>query len=165
MKKEKVLQYLNQHNIEYELHNHPPAFTVEEAEKYCSHIPGLHCKNLFFRDPKGRNHLLFIFPNNKPIDIKTLGRITGFGRLSFASPERMMRYLGVQPGSVSPFGLINDSKSEVRLYIDQEVKDAEWVTFHPNDNSATLVLSANAFSQYLNSLNNTIEIISTNTTS
>ena len=156
---DKVLGYLDDKEIIYELFRHPPAFTVEEAQKLCDDIPGMHCKNLFFRDPKGRNHLLAIFPNTKNVDIKALGQITGYGRLSFASPQRMMKYLGVSPGSVSPFGLINDTNSEVVLFLDPEVRAAESITFHPNDNSATLLLSRHMFDRFLSTLKNKIELL------
>ena len=154
---EEVLKYLDSKNISYTLFTHESVFTVEEAEKYCSHIPGLHCKNLFLRDHKGRKHYLLILPNNKPINLKNFSALLN-DRLSFASSKRMLKYLGVEPGSVSVFGLINDLNAEVIVYIDQEVYDADHVTFHPNDNSATLVLEQNMFHDYINSINNQIII-------
>ncbi len=155
---EKVFQHLHQFNIEYTLHSHQAAFTVEEAQKYCSHIPGLHCKNLFLRDHKGKRHFLLVLPNTKPVDLKLFNSLLN-DRLSFGSSKRMFKYLGVEPGSVSPFGLINDEHSKVLLYIDQEVYEAELVTFHPNDNSATLELTKENFHLYLSSINNSIQIL------
>jgi len=155
---EKVLKYLDAKNISYKLHTHEAVFTVEEAEKYCSHIPGMHCKNLFMRDHKGKRHYLLILPNNKPIDLKIFSALLN-DRLSFASAKRMMKYLGVEPGSVSVFGLINDLNSEIIVYIDKDVHDAEQVTFHPNDNKATLVLERNMFHTYLESLKNDVTIM------
>ena len=154
-----VTEYLDDKGIEYTLYTHPPVFTVEAAQEHCSHIPGMHCKNLFFRDPKGRNHILVIIPNTKPVDIKLLGQKTGFGRLSFASKERMNKYLGLEPGSVSVFGLINDKNAEVHLYLDKELADTKEITFHPNDNSATLVLTQEMFEKYLSTIENGVHYI------
>jgi len=154
-----VTKYLDERDIAYKLFTHPPVDTVEAAQQHCSHIPGLHCKNLFFRDPKGRNHLLVVLPNTKPLDIKYLGQITGYGRLSFASERRMMKYLGLEPGSVSPFGLINDRQSEVVVFLDEEVCNAPLVTFHPNDNRATLLMEKEMFDRFLTSVRNRIEVI------
>lgn len=155
---EDVLNYLDTHQVKYTLYTHPAAFTVEEAHEYCSHIPGLHCKNLFMRDHKGKRHFLLILPNTKSVDLKSFSK-TLDDRLSFASDRRMMRYLGVTPGSVSPFGLINDSESEVRVYLDKEVAEAENLTFHPNINTATLSLSREMFDRFLDTLTNSIKIV------
>ena len=159
--RQELLDYLNSINVKYDLYEHPPAFTVEEAIKYCSHIPGMHCKNLFMRDHKGRRHFLLILPNDKPIDLKAFSALLN-DRLSFASAKRMLKYLGVEPGSVSVFGLINDKESEVMLYIDKAVHEAELLTFHPNDNSATLVLENSMFKKYLDSLSQRIEVLAFN---
>ncbi len=79
------------------------------------------------------------------------------GKLSFASPERMMRYLGLEPGSVSPFGLINDTDHHVILFLDSRLKDAPSLSFHPNDCRGTIVIEQSAFRQFLNSVGNTVE--------
>ena len=83
------------------------------------------------------------------------------GTLSFASPERMMRYLGLDPGRVSPFGLINDAEHHVILFLDTRLKDAETLSFHPNDCRGTVVISQEAFQQYLASVGNRVEYINT----
>lgn len=153
-----VLSYLDDNNISYTLHNHPAAFTVEETKEYCSHIPGMHCKNLFMRDHKGRCHFLLILPNDKAVDLKAFSKKLN-DRLSFGSDKRLMKYLGLTPGSVSPFGLINDSNAEVIIYLDKSVYDAQKVTFHPNINTATLELTKDMFESYLNTLDNDIRIV------
>ncbi len=90
------------------------------------------------RNKKGNRHYLIILEHSKKPDIKALNRDLGEDRLSFASPERLMRYLGLEPGAVSPFGLINDKEKEVRVVIDEDLKQAERVNFHPNVNTATV---------------------------
>ncbi len=84
------------------------------------------------------------------------------GKLSFASPERMMRYLGLEPGSVSPFGLINDVEHHVILFLDTRLKDAATLSFHPNDCRGTVVITQDAFQKYLATIGNQVEYIKTN---
>jgi len=95
--------------IEYEYHEHPPGPTVEEALKYWKDIDSAHCKNIFFRNHKGNRHYLVISDHRYPLDIHDLEKRLKQGKLSFASPKRLLKYLGLTPGSVSLFGLINDS--------------------------------------------------------
>jgi len=99
---------LNELQISFEYHEHPPAPTIEIAMQYWKNIDATHCKNLFFRNHKGNKHYLVIFDCSKNLDIHSLEKILKQGKLSFASEQRMKKYLGLLPGSVSPFGLIND---------------------------------------------------------
>ena len=148
-KEQKVYETLKELGIPFEVAHHPPVFTVEEAEKHWENIRGTHCKNLFVRNKKGNRHYLVIVESSKRADLKDLNRQLGEDRLSFASPERMKRYLGLEPGAVSPFGLIYDRDKEVRVVLDKDLKATEWVSFHPNVNTATLTLSAGDFLKYL----------------
>jgi len=135
---QKVLETLKKLNIHYTYHEHPPAYTVEDAQQYAEGIEGLHCKNLFLRNYKGNKHYLLITENEKPLRIKEIGKRLGYGNLSFASPERLKKYLGLEPGSVSPFGLMNDLNNATLVLLDEEAEKYEHITFHPNDNRATL---------------------------
>ena len=103
-----VLDCLEALGIPYVRHVHPPVATVAEAERYWTDLRGAHCKNLFLRNNKGNRHYLVIAEASRRVDLKALTRTLGEDRLSFASPERLKRYLGLEPGSVSPFGLIHD---------------------------------------------------------
>lgn len=154
--RKRVFGYLDARGIEYKVYEHPEAPTVEIAEQYWAKIPGnvTHCKNLFMRNHKGDKHYLVIMPAHKPLDIHALWEKIGSTRLSFASPERMIRYLGVTPGSVSVFGLINDANAEVELILDSELEGAESVSFHPNDNTASVVITGAELRKYLESLPN-----------
>lgn len=136
-----VLQQLDEWNINYTLYNHPPLPTIEIALSYWKNITATHCKNLFFRNHKGNRHYLVIFECHKNLPIHDLEHLLHQGKLSFASPERMERYLGTTPGSVSLFGLINDHGKQVYLFIDEDVLNAPTVSFHPNDNTASLTIS------------------------
>jgi Ala-tRNA(Pro) deacylase len=109
-KEQKVYRTLDKLDIPYVRHEHPPVYTVEEAEQHWENITGAHCKNLFLRNKKGNRHYLLVLDSSKRADLKTLEKQLGEDRLSFASPERLMRYLGLEVGAVSPFGLINDTQ-------------------------------------------------------
>ena len=145
----KVFSVLKSLGIEYTVHNHPPVYTVEEAEEHWGNIKGTHCKNLFVRNKKGKRHYLVILESRKRADLKHLNAQLGEDRLSFASPERLKRYLDLEPGAVSPFGLINDSNKEVQVVLDKDLKEADWVSFHPNDNTATVTIAYKDFEKFL----------------
>ena len=154
-----VEDFLKSHNIQYALHEHPAVSTCEEAEKYCGNIPGLACKNLLLRDKKGKRYFLVVLPAKKRSDLKEFAEIVGEGKVSFASPEALLEKLGIEKGAVSPFGLLNDTKHEVEVYVDREVYNADVVSFHPNRNTASLELSGEMFHKFLRAIENKIKII------
>jgi Ala-tRNA(Pro) deacylase len=143
--------------IAYSRHEHPPVPTVEEAEKYWSAIDATHCKNLFLRNQKGDRHYLLIVEHSKKVDLRKTADQIGDGKLSFGSPERLLKHLGLTPGSVSPFGLINDRNHSVRVFIDRDLKSAERLSFHPNINTVTLTLAAADFSRFLDACGNPVQ--------
>ncbi|MFI5178603.1 MAG: prolyl-tRNA synthetase associated domain-containing protein, partial [Vicinamibacterales bacterium] len=116
---QQVYDRLAELGILYERHEHPPVATVEEAEQHWAGIDAAHCKNLFLRNQKGTRHYLVIIRHSKRADLRAVADQIGDGKLSFASPERLMTHLGLTPGSVSPFGLINDRLHAVRVVIDR----------------------------------------------
>ena len=127
----RVYKVLDELGISYARHEHPPVFTVEEAEKHWTQITGAHCKNLFLRNKKGNRHYLVILEASKVADLKSLNKLLGEDRLSFASAERLMKFLGLETGAVSAFGLINDTENHVQVVIDEDLKQAAAVNFHP----------------------------------
>jgi len=157
---QQVYEILRELDISYTKHEHPPVYTVEEAEQHWENITGAHCKNLFLRNKKGKNHYLVIAKSEKRVDLKALTSRLGEDRLSFASPERMMRYLGLEPGAVSPFGLINDRENAVVVVIDQDLKEASHVNFHPNVNTATVGITFADFEKFLTHCGNPIRYLS-----
>ncbi len=138
---------LTQHGIEFQVHEHPPVQTCEELAQYG--VPGLPCKNLFLRDQKKTRYLLVVLPAAQKTDLKKLAEQVGDKKLSFVNPETLMQKLGVEPGAVSPFGLLNNTEGDVELWIDREVLDAPVVHFHPNRNTASLELTKEMFKIYL----------------
>ncbi len=158
-KSEKVLQLLSELDIKYELYEHPPVPTVEDALPYWDKIDATHCKNLFFRNHKGNRHYLVILKHNRKLNIRDLEQRLKQGKISFASPQRMERYLGLSGGSVSVFGLINDEENHVHLFLDDGLKSAEKISFHPNENNATVVISDQSFIKFLDWSKNSYEFI------
>jgi Ala-tRNA(Pro) deacylase len=146
---QKVLDVLQQLGIPWERHEHPPVFTVEQAEVHWQGISGLHVKNLFLRNDRGNRHYLVILGTSKKVDLKVLAKLLGEDRFSFASAERLKRCLGVEAGSVSAFSLINDTDRAVDVVIDEDLKSADRVGFHPNDNTATLTVRSADFLKFL----------------
>ncbi|MGZ5498246.1 MAG: prolyl-tRNA synthetase associated domain-containing protein [Candidatus Aminicenantales bacterium] len=152
----KVLETLDKLGIPYVRHEHPPVATVEEAEKHWAGLKGTHCKNLFLRNYKGNRHYLVIAPVTRGIDLKRLTAQLDEDRLSFASAERLKRWLGVEPGSVSPFGLVNDEAHHVQVVCDIALKSGSALGFHPNVNTATLEITLADFEKFLASCGNTV---------
>lgn len=158
-KDKKVYDILDQLNISYEIHEHPEVLTVEDALKYWKDIEGVHCKNLFFRNQKGKIHYLVVMKHDKELNISDLAQKTGAGKLSFASEKRLDKYLGLKQGAVSPFGIINDINNEVRVYIDEDLMKEGKINFHPNLNTATISLSVDDFKKFLDWSENKIHYI------
>lgn len=158
-KRAEVISYLNDLNIPFALHEHPPVPTVEEALPYWKDIDSAHCKNLFFRNHKGNRHYLVILDHRRQLNIKDLEQKLKQGKISFASPKRMERYLGLSGGSVSVFGIINDHEDHVHLFIDEALQSASHISFHPNENNATLVISFASFLRFLKTSGNSYEFI------
>lgn len=147
-----VYDMLKALNIKFDYIEHPEAPTIEIAKQYWDNLDSTHCKNLFFRNHKGNRHYLVVFHCDQNLAIRDLEQRLKQGKLSFASPERMLKYLGLKPGSVSPFGLIHDAEHHVHLFLDQNLLDAERLSFHPNDNRASISLSLVDFKRYLEHL-------------
>ena len=154
-----VYRVLSNLNIHVDYYEHPPAPTVEEASKYWAGIDSTHCKNIFLRNHKGDKHYLVILEHRQAVNINQLEKILKQGKLSFASPQRMMKYLGLEPGSVSPFGLIHDTTKHVYLFLDENLKKAERLSFHPNLNTASLIIKYNDFIRFLDWKGNGYEFI------
>jgi Ala-tRNA(Pro) deacylase len=141
--------------IAYERHEHPAVFNADDAAKFWDPIHGVQCKNLFLRNKKGDRHYLVVLEISKRADLKEIVKLVGDDRLSFGSPERLMAELGLTPGSVSPFGLINDASHDVRVFLDHELK-SERISFHPNINTVTFVLAYADFERFLASRGNPV---------
>lgn len=145
--------------ISFQYIEHPPAPTIEIAKAFWQDFDSTHCKNIFLRNHKGNKHYLVILECNQNVDIKELEQRLKQGKLSFASEQRLEKYLGVKPGSVTPFGLINDKEHHVHLFLDARLADAGQLSFHPNINTASLIVGKDDFFKFLNYVGNTYEFI------
>jgi Ala-tRNA(Pro) deacylase len=146
--------------IVFDRHAHPPIDTAEAGEQYWTGIDAIHCKNLFMRNQKGTKHYLVILNYLKRANLRAVSDQVGDGKLSFASPDRLMTHLGVTPGSVSPFGLIHDASHQVRVVLDRDLRTADRISFHPNINTATVVLVFADFLRFLDSCGNPVQYVS-----
>ena len=133
-------QFLIERRISLPRHEHPAVMTVEESDRLVPKLPGIKTKNLFLRDKKGQRHFLVTAPHDKAVRLDALGELLGAGRLSFASPERLQKHLGLLPGAVSLLGLVNDSSGAVEFVIDRSLWEADAVHAHPLVNTATMVV-------------------------
>ncbi len=155
----RLYRILEQLGIPFDYYEHPPVPTIEEARKYWKDIEATHCKNLFFRNHKGNRHYLVIIEYTHSLPVRDLEQRLRQGKLTFASDERMKRYLGLSPGSVSPFGLINDTDHQVHLFLDENLRSSSKISFHPNVNTASLVVPFEGFERFLNWTGNTFEYL------
>lgn len=149
----RLIELLEAHNIEYKLFNHEPLFSVSESKSYQdiifpNDINSVHIKNLYLRDKKKQNFLITC-EQDKKIDLKLLKEKIKSDRLSFGSPERLYQYLGVFPGAVSPFCMLNGIKNNVKFFCDFDLKKFKKIYLHPFVNDRTICLNINDLEIFL----------------
>jgi Ala-tRNA(Pro) deacylase len=137
---------------------HVAVFTVEESKAHRGELDGGHTKNLFLRNKKGKMWLV-VCPEDLEIDLKALAEKLGAGRFSFASTDRLMKYLGVIPGAVTPFGIINDTGGKVKVVIDRAALVSEPLNFHPLDNAMTTAIGASDLLKFLEAEGHAPELV------
>jgi Ala-tRNA(Pro) deacylase len=155
----RVYEVLNNLKIPFNYYEHPKAPTVEIAKQYWKELDAQHCKNLFFRNHKGNKHFLVVLDCNNTLNIRELEQRLKQGKLTFASTQRMQKYLSLEPGSVSPFGLIHDVDNHVHVFLDIHLKQAKTISFHPNNNEASLVIPFDGFMKFMEYSGNSFEFI------
>jgi Ala-tRNA(Pro) deacylase len=148
---DELFVFFDQLGIEHSTVSHPPFFTVKEGRPWHDQIPGLHCKNLFIRDRNGGIWLI-VMPADKRADLGRLERTLRAPRFSFAKPDVLQEVLQLTPGSVTPFGLINDTQRRVNVVLDQEMLESEWVNFHPLHNAASTTLRSADLVRFVHAL-------------
>jgi Ala-tRNA(Pro) deacylase len=146
-----LLAYLDEIGADHATADHEAVFRVDEGEGIKDAIPGAHTKNLFLKDAKGQLWLISA-EGHAVIDLKRLHQVIGSARLSFGNAELMAETLGVTPGSVTAFGLINDRARRVRFVLDRTLAEADLINFHPLTNTATTTISRDGFAKFLSSL-------------
>ena len=157
--KQSVISKLEELNISYDFIEHNPVYTIEEMENIGIENTDYIVKNLFLRDGKGKKHYLVVADKNQRVDLKTLQEKIDSTKLSFASEERLLKYLKLSKGAVSPFGVLNDEDSHVEVILDKNLVGRSHIGVHPNDNSATVVLSYEDLEKIIKASGNEIRVI------
>ena len=158
-KQTRVENFLRKHGIKYELYNHPPIFTVKDSQRFRKNVPGMGGKSLFLKDSRHHRYYLLSLSGKRQADIKKFCQLIGAKKLTFGRPDELEEKLDLTPGSVSPFGLMNDKNNEVSFYLDKEMSAAKKVAFHPNINTATLVLNQTDFRRFFKLVHHKINIV------
>ncbi len=161
LKPDELLAELTQLGILYSTIRHPPLRTVEEAKKHRPIASGAHSKNLFVRNKKGKMWLLTL-QESQVVDLKHTAKNVGAGNFTFGRPERLMAYLGIIPGAVSPFSLINDRSHQVQFVLDQTLTTFETLHFHPLDNRQTTTIQTSDLFSFLAHINHLPTILDFN---
>lgn len=149
--RERLFAIFDELGIRHRTVEHPPVFTVEEAERHTGHLPGAHTKNLFLEDRTGGLWLVSCAADQR-VRVNALARLLGAPRMSFAKPERLHAVLGVIPGAVTPFALINDLERRVRPVVDEKLLRHAEVNFHPVDNAATTTIASTDLLKFMDAL-------------
>lgn len=155
--KQELYSYLNKLSIATITYNHQPLYTVEQAKAVTNHLPGGHCKNLFLADNNNQLWLITAIDNTK-IDLKVLSKTINAPQLKFASSDLLKKYLGVEPGSVTPLGLINDLSQDIKVILDLHLFDYEIINLHPLENNETIALNPKNLKKFIDACSNDLFI-------
>lgn len=155
---QELLAKLEALGIPYKLYEHEAVFTVAESDHVNAKIPGMHCRNLFLRDKK-KQMFLVSAQNDTQIDLKKLPDLLGCGRLSFGSADRLWQYLGVRPGSVCPYAVVNDTAHDVTLVLDASMMGQQQVNFHPLVNTMTIGTTAEDIEKFAEAIGHKVIVM------
>jgi len=142
------INILKEKKYEFEIHEHKPLYTVDESNKLRGIIKGSHSKNLFLKNKKN-NFFLISCEEYEGINLKKISKSFNFGNISFAKEQYLFNILGIKPGSVSPFALLNDTNNVVSFYLEKKLHDSEFLNFHPLINTATITMNTNKFIKFM----------------
>lgn len=151
-----IYSYLKKHDIHFRKYEHFAVFTVAESDKMTKHIPGVRTKNLFLRDEAEKFYLVCMLGHER-LDLKQLRTRLGVKELKFGTPEELAHELRLKPGSVSPLAMIHATNT--KLLVDSAVWEAAEIGVHPNKNTATLVLTHEAFARFCATLSSPWEVL------
>lgn len=150
--------FLTERHIPFQRFDHAAVFTCDEAAKLPP-MPGQGTKNLFLRDDKGKRHFLVVVSHEKNVDLKELSKIIGCRKLGFGSPERLKKFLRVEPGAVTILGLVHDTDRLVELFMDEDIADADSYQCHPLVNTATLVIPRSGIEKFLKETGHVLRVV------
>ena len=155
-----VINKLHELNITYKEVTHTPVYTIEDMDNLGNVFEGAKiCKNLFVRDQKGKRHFLIVVPEEKRVPLAEVTTKIGSTKLSFASEERLMKYLKLTPGAVTPLAVINDEANEVEVVMDESLKNEELLGVHPCVNTTTVLIKPQELERYITEAGNKIKYI------
>ena len=154
-----IYAFLDSHGVTYHRHDHPPVYTVEEAQRLVPDMPAAQTKNLFLRDEKGRRHFLAMVAHDKQVDLRKLATALGSTKLSFGSPDRLAKHLGVEPGAVTILALVNDPQHEVEVFVDRDLWTSDALRCHPLVNTATLMIPRPGIERFLEATGHAYRLI------
>lgn len=156
---DKVKEYLNTLGIQFKIVEHKPAYTTEEADKYIEGYDGVRTKTMFICNKKKTNYYMIIMDDSKRLDMNKFKEIVSEKQMKMASEEALKEKLGIEPGMVSPFGLLNNDEKDVKIYMDKEIITEEIMTFHPNDNTKTMFITTKDLFKYFENIGYELNII------
>ena len=148
---QKVYDALDKFEIAFNLVEHPPALTTEDADRYIEGIEGVRTKTLFLSNRKKTAWYLVVMDDSKQLDMKRLGEILGESRMQFGSAEKLHEKMSLAPGVVSIFGLLNNSEKDIKVYFDKNILSESIMSFHANDNSKTVFISTDDMLKFVQS--------------
>ena len=157
MNKNKLLDLFRQQSISFDIYEHAALYTVEESTKIMGNIGGAHTKNLFLKNKKNQFFLISCLQTTR-IDLKKLQKKINIGNISFAKDKYLRSLLGVEPGAVNPFGLLNDVNNKINFFLDNKITYFEKVNFHPLVNTSTVTLNTNDFIKFMKINNKLVNI-------
>ena len=156
---EVVIKELKKLNIPFEIVEHEPALTIEQADNFIKGILGVRTKTMFLTNKKKTKFYLLIMDENKKIDISKFKETVNDKQIKIASEETLFKKIMLLPGIVSPFGLLNDKNKDIKVYIDKEIMNEKRMSFHPNTNTKTLFINTTDLFKFLNSIGYDINFI------
>ena len=157
--KTKLLELFRDKRLDFQIHDHQPLYTVEDSENLRGSIKGFHTKNLFLKNKKD-NFFLFSCEENARVDLKRFSKSIDAKNLSFANENYLEKYLGIKPGSVSPYALLNDIENVVEFYLDEKLVKSDIINYHPLINTSTISIKTKDFINFIIENNKKINIFS-----
>ena len=156
---QQVAKKLQELGITYDVVEHPPAFTTEQADSYIEGLEGVRTKSMFLTNKKKTQYYLLIMDDQRPLDMDDFREQVGANRIRMASAESLAEKMQLPPGTVSPFGLLNNDEKDIRVYFDQDIVSEEIMTFHPNTNEKTIFIKTQDLFRFLESIDFNYEIL------
>lgn len=156
---EMVKEKLNELNIEFQLVEHEPALTTEQADSFIEGIPGVRTKTMFLTNKKKKNFYLVIMDDAKRLDMNMFKDIVEEKQIKMASEETLFDKMSLPPGVVSPFGLLNNVDKDIKVYFDEEIVEEERMSFHPNTNEKTIFIATNDLFKFLENIGYEVNIV------